>query len=232
MKRLHMSNKRLFGLIIAGIAGVLAGVTIWRFSIVTHTSIGTAERTFVLNCQFAKFRQIMIRKNATAAIVSAGGMRLIDEQVEGISLDTSKDDHPILSAIIGKSKAEVAADKTLTVELNDPNIDASELRLKQQAVIDESSMSVETSSIAPAGQLRNYKTTLEARETDRQTTVTIRIEMQIDVQLPIFFTRKADERVTESAERALAEQETSIEAFVDRFANSKVIIPDFPGKND
>ncbi len=57
---------------------------------VDHTSEGSSRRQFTIQVDFDTFRQIMVRKNATEAIVSHSGMKLLDERVDDISIDLPK----------------------------------------------------------------------------------------------------------------------------------------------
>ncbi len=78
---------------------------------VGYLATGHQQATFLIDCEFDKFRQIMVRKNATAAIIGQAEMILVDEQLNSMQLDARNDDRPLLNAIRGKSKADVLADK-------------------------------------------------------------------------------------------------------------------------
>ena len=97
-------------LVVAGVVILaLAGGAVWAFTPIPVTAEAQQQREFQVDCQYPKFRQIMVRKNATRAIVENGGMQLKSEQLGDVQLDLSADDRPILNAIRGKSRAEVAA---------------------------------------------------------------------------------------------------------------------------
>ncbi|PHQ33814.1 hypothetical protein [Rhodopirellula bahusiensis] len=201
-------------------------------STVEHLATGSAEKTILVECEFDKFRQIMVRKNATAAIVGQSGMRLIDESVEDLQLDTSQDDRPILNAIRGQSKAQVQAVKKLRVSLNDPHITADELTLRQRADIQPDAMSVVTQSIAAADNLESYKTTLDARPKGNQTEVTLLIALDVRVTVPKAFTGRADREVQQSAVDGVDEQADGLQRFVAEHAGQRFILPEFGSGSD
>jgi len=215
-------------LVIGGIAVVVIAVIaygVWIFSAVDHQTIGEAQREFSVDCDFKKFRQIMVRKNAAEAIISAGGMKLINQSLDDVSIDTSNDDRPILNAIRGRSQSELSAVKQLTVQINDPSVDADRLTLKQAANVQESSMSVETKSIAPAAQLKSYRTTLDAESSGNSTNVRLTVEMVLDLKVPAMFTDRADREVQSSAEQALKSQEQAMKTFVEKHKDKRLILP-------
>lgn len=212
----------------AGSVLLLAGMVAWQLRPIEHTALGQAKATVILDCEFEKFRQIMVRKNATKAIVGDSGMKLLEERVLDIDLDTSRDDRPLLNAIRGKSKTDLVAVKQLTVQLTDPMLEADELVLRQDADIQEHRIHVETQSKRPAGRLQQYMTTLDAFPDDdgAATRVELSVDMNVVIRVPKFFRHKADEGVQQAAEDAIAGQETSIKDFVALYADERFIIPD------
>jgi len=215
------------------IAGVVAlivaaglGVSIWSFSLVDYLASGKQEKSFVVDCDFAKFRQIMVRKNATAAIIGRSGMTLLDEKIQDVQLDTSGDDRPLLNAILGRSKSDLTAIKQITVKLDDPAIDADKLVLRQQATIQPDLMNVVTKSKEPSGNLESYETTLEAQPSGDRTEVKLMVALSVRVKLPKMFTSRADTQVQRSALDAVTEQERSITAFIAQYADERLILPE------
>jgi len=201
-------------------------VAVWSFSTVDYLASGKQEESFVVDCTFSKFRQIMVRKNATAAIIGQSGMTLLDEKIQDVQLDTSGDDRPLLNAILGRSKSGLTAIKQITVKLDDPAIDADKLVLRQQANIQPDVMNVVTKSKAPAGNLESYETTLEARPNGDRTEVTTMVALSVHVKLPKMFTSRADTQVQRSAIDAVTEQARSIKAFIAEHADERMIVPE------
>ncbi len=191
-----------------------------------HLSVGSATSSFDVECDFDRFRQIMVRKNATAAIVAHGGMTLLADQTRSLQVDTSVDDRPILNAIRGKSKANVSAEKQITVELIDPYVNADKLVLNQDVQINETGLMVNTTSREAAGNLQTYSTTLNAAPSGSSTNVELTIDMKVIVQVSPLFTSVADRRVQEATDRAIAEQRQALETFIGNFANEILILPD------
>ncbi len=183
------------------------------------------ERQFTLECDFDRFRQMMVRLNPTRAIVSHGGMELISEKTEGVDIDTSNDERPILNAILGNSHSKVEATKTITVSVKDPNIPNTELTLRQKANISENEIHVVTQSIGEQQSIKHYVTTLDANADGVNTQIKIGLEMKIEVSVPKMFTSRADAGVNESAARSLAEQQKAITQFVIENSDKRIILP-------
>ncbi|WDQ17278.1 hypothetical protein [Rhodopirellula sp. P2] len=214
-------------LLVAG--GTLAFLAL---SSIEHLASGSAKKTILVECDFDKFRQIMVRKNATAAIVGQSGMTLIDERVEDLHVDTSQDERPLLNAIRGRSKADVQAVKKLRVSLNDPHIVADELTLRQRANVHPDAMNVVTESIAAAANLESYRTTLDARRQGTQTEVTLSVSLDVRVTVPKAFTGRADREVQQSAVDAVSEQATGLQRFVAEHAAERFILPELGRGSD
>ncbi|MDA8744337.1 hypothetical protein N9N28_06885 [Rubripirellula amarantea] len=215
--------------IVAGVALILialATLFAWFMYPIDHSASGTHATTFSVDCDYDKFRQIMVRKNATAKLVAQSGMTLVDEQIEAMDLDTSNDNRPLLNAIRGKSRTDVTAVKEITVQLDDPAIDADRLVLSQHADVQADLMDVITKSKAAAGNLRNYETTLQARPNGGQTDVSISVSLQVDVRVPQMFTAKADREVQQSAVDAVVGQAEALKSFVAQYSDKKLILPE------
>lgn len=219
-------KKKTSIILAALVALVFVGCVAWQLRSVDHPAVGQATRDFVVDCSFDKFRQIMIRKNATKAIVGDSGMRLIDERVIDVDLDTSKDDRPLLNAILGRSKTDIAAVKELTVGLDDPMLEADELVLRSHVEIDDDSMQVRTVSRRPAGRLEEYETTLGAQPDENGTRINLSVDMKVRVAVPHFFRNRADAGVQTAAEEAIEGQQRSIKDFINQFADERFIFPD------
>lgn len=214
-------------LVIGIVAAIIAvAIVIWKASVVEHLSSGVSKQTFTVDCEFDRFRQIMVRKNATAAIVGHSGMTLLSEKVQDIELDTSRDDRPLLNAIRGKSKSEVTAIKIITVGLDDPTLEASKLVLRQVANIHTSEIDVTTQATGPAGRLEQYSTTLNAQPDSQGTQVTISVEMRVRVKVPMLFVSRADVRVQQAADAAINGQTAAIKQFIIENADQRIILPD------
>lgn len=135
-----------------------AGLVAWLLSPVNHLASGQRSASFFVDCEFDKFRQIMVRKNATAVIVEQTGMKLLSERLDDVQLDVGEGDRPLLDAIRGRWNSDMTAIKEIVVELTDPALNAKELILRQQANVQSGSMDVITKSKSPAGNLRSYAT--------------------------------------------------------------------------
>ena len=223
--------KRLvFFIAITVVLIAVAGVAFWQLAPIEHIAHGRHSATFLVDCDFDKYRQIMVRKNATKAIVGNSGMELLDEQIQDLDIDTSGDDRPLLNAIRGKSKTELSAVRMLTVSLNDPHLEANQLTLKQHADVKPTRMHVETKSIKPAGRLESYETELTAIRSGDGTEVALSVNMQIRLSVPKLFTGRADAQVHQAAVDAITEQQASIQQFVALHSDEKLILPEFLSK--
>lgn len=196
---------------------------------VDYVATASASRAFELDCDFAKFRQIMIRKSATKAIVNHGGMTLLSEEILRVKVDTSKDDRPILNAIRGESKTDLQATKMLTVKLNDAGVDVDRLKLRQEVAVEADGMAVRTAAVGPQQAVLDYVTTLSATPKSDTTHVELRTEMKIQVRVPRLFTHRADMGVADAAAAGLRDQQAAITELVAKHANDVLILPDIKG---
>ncbi len=227
--KFKLAATAIVGILIIGI-----GATVWSLSAVDHLATTKRAKTFTVDCEYGKFRQIMVRKNATAAIVGQSKMKLLEERIQDIEIDTSNDDRPLLNALRGRSESNVAAVKEITVSLDDPSLNAEKLVLRQQADIEPERMHVVTSSKEAAGNLKRYSTTLEARPKGDSTEVTLTVEMDIVVRVPKLFVSRADSGVQKAAEEAINEQASSIKALIAEHADERLILPELgpSGQNE
>lgn len=216
-------------LIIASFIAVVLlaiGAAAMLLTTVDHFSEVTATETVLVKCDFEKFRKIMVRKNATAAIVGHSGMELLEEQIQDLDVDTSNDDRPILNAILGKPKSELLAIRQLKVQLNDPYLEADTLLLRQQAKIEADRMDVTTESKLAAGRLEEYQTHFLAVPAGEETEVQLSVTMQVRVSVPKMFISKADARVEEAANKTITDQAESIQRFIAEHSDKRLILPD------
>lgn len=197
------------------------GFGVWGLSKTDCSVEGKSQQKFTLDVDFDTFRQILVRTNATAAILEHGGMKLVNEKTEDIVIDLSKDSRPLRNFLRGKSKADITAIKHLTVQLNDPQLNATELLLTQNCRIQREKIHIVSSSDKQAGELRIYNTTLDAVKVDNATEVTLSINMTVDVCVSRIFLSQAAPRVQKAAEKAMQEQKDAMRnlvANVDRHA--------------
>ncbi len=173
-----------------------------------------ADRKFALDVDIDTFRQILVRTNATAAIIEHGGMQLVNETTEAVDIDLSNDSRPLRNFLRGKSKANVSATKHLTLRINDPQLNATELLLSQNCNIQPEKIHIVTSSDQPAGELSVYNTILEAVKAGNRIEVTLSMEMTVVVCVPRVFLPQAEARVQQAAEKAMEEQEAAIRSLV------------------
>ena len=201
------------------------GIAAWGFSRSEQALHGLAERSFTMDIEFDKFRQILVRTDATAAILEHGGMKLIDEKTDAVDIDLSNDSRPLRNALRGKSRANVSAIKRLTVLLNDPQVNATELFLSQDCQIHPDSIQIQTTSDKPAGELKAYKTTLDSFRANHGTEVKLSMDMTVDVLISRMFLPQAKARVKKATEKSLEEQESAIRSLVSSFDGKAFILP-------
>ena len=152
-------------------------------------------------------------------------MKLINEKTDAVDIDLSNDSRPLRNALRGKSKANVSAIKRLTVQLNDPQVNATELLLSQDCQIHQDSIQVHTVSDQPAGELKAYNTTLDSVRASHGTEVKLSMAMTVDVLISRIFLSQAEARVKKAAEKSLEEQENAIRSLVSSFDGKTLILP-------
>lgn len=216
-------KKVLAGVVI--ILALLAGLATQLFKI-EHSANGRGSATFTLECDFNRFRQIMVRKNATEAIVNHGGMTLLSAGVQDLKIDTSDDDRPVLNAILGRSKAELDATKTLTLRINEAAIEAKELTLRQVVDAGQDHFKVETASMGEQSDIERYSSTVIASPIGNSTRVELVVEMTVNVEVPKLFVSRADAEVQQAASKAVTDQQTAITKLIVDHADESLILPE------
>lgn len=217
-----------------GYAGIFIGILtlaglgfgLWGMTRVQHSAKGNAEQTFTVDVSYEKFRKIMVRKQATAAIVEHNAMELIHEDLDSVGIDLSQDEHPILNALTGNSQADLSASKEIQVQVNDPYLDADRLTLNQQAQVGPTSMHVRTTA-TPTDNLKEYVTRLSGVPTEEGTEVRVSVDMRYEAKVPKFFRQSMDKRVQDAAEAAVNDQVDAIKQFISEHASAPVVLPDF-----
>lgn len=205
---------------------LVVGVVGWGLWAVEYTASGSSHREFTLNVDFVKFRQIMVRKNATQAIVAHSGMKLIEERVNDLSVEVPRQKRPILKALLGNANADLAASKQITVSLEDPQLNAKQLTLNQLVDIHPDYMEVHSESSEPAGNLKYYATRLRASDYEGGTKVELTIDQKVDVKVPKLFIAEADRKVQQAADESTTQQEQAIRAFITQFQDEVIVIPE------
>lgn len=213
-----------FALVFAALIAV--GLIGWGMWSVEHIATGSSRREFIVHVDFDKFRQIMVRKNATEAIVAHSGMKLLEEKLNDVSIDMPRQDRPILNAILGKSNADLAATKQITVSLENPDVGAPQLTLNQHVDIQPNEIDVRSEATGPAGNLKAYSTRLHASKFEGGTKVELSIDQTVNVKVPQFFIATADQRVQKAADDSTAEQERALRDFITKFVNDAIVLPE------
>ncbi len=199
------------------------GIAMWP---VDHISQGSSRREFTMEVDFDKFRQIMVRKNATEAIVAHSGMQLLEELVDDVSVAVPQQERPILNAILGQANANLSAKKRIIVSVDDPAIGVDKLTLHQTVDIQPESMDVQSNATEPVGNLQAYATRLRASKAAGGTKVELAIDQTIRVKVPRIFGSAADRRVQKAADNSTAEQEQAIRDFIAKFENEVIVLPE------
>ena len=213
-----------FALVLAALIAV--GLVGWGMWSVEHIATGSSRREFIMHVDFDKFRQIMVRKNATEAIVAHSGMELLEEKLNDVSIDMPRQDRPILNAILGKTNADLAATKQITVSLENPDVGAPQLTLNQHVDIQPNEIDVRSEATGPAGYLKAYSTRLHASKFEGGTKVELSIDQTVNVKVPQFFIATADQRVQKAADDSTAEQERALRDFITKFVNDAIVLPE------
>jgi hypothetical protein len=113
------------------------------------------------------------------------------------------------------------------VELNDPQLNASELKLSQDCKIQPDHIHIETISDQPAGELKTYRTSLDAVKANDGTEIRLSLDMTVEVSISRLFLPQAEARVKQAAEKTMEEQESAIRNLVSKFEGDAIIMPVF-----
>lgn len=185
-----------------------------------------SQRSFSIDTDFGRFRAILVRKNATAAIVNHSGMELVEEQLQSLAVDGSNDDRPLLNALLSESKTDLSAHRKLTVKLNSADMGAQQLELEQASEIHADQMRVDTQSLAPAGILRDYHNVLSAKAEGQATQVDLAVDLSVRVTVPWVLRSVAQTRVERAAELAGEEQQAAISALIKKYDDRLLVLPE------
>lgn len=220
-------RKLVFGGIVAACLLAVFAIGLWQLSEVSRAITGSSEREFAIDVEFEQFRKIMVRKDATGAVIGHSGMKLLKQKLQGVTIDASADRRPILNALRGKSESDLSATKQIVVRLEDPALKADELSLTQRAQVEPNALRVVTTANQATGNLEAYETTLRAVPQGNQTRVDLTVNQTVRVEVSWLFLSVAERRVQRAADDALAEQEQAIKDFVSRYADQVIILPEF-----
>ncbi len=175
---------------------------------------------------FARVRAVLVRKDATKAILEHRGMRLLNVQLRSAQLDTSQDDRPLINALLGQSQSELNAEKLVTVEVTDSHAGTAELQLLQIAEAGPEKLDVVTQATHPQGNIQRYETHLLATPTGTQTSMSLDLVMEIRIRVPWLFTWRAQSEADWSAEQQLQEQRVSLTQLIAESADEAIVLPE------
>ena len=196
----------------------LAGVGFWQIAPCEFNGRTSAEFSGEIAVPYNEFRTMMVRNNANQSIVEQGGMKLIDEEVLNMDIDLSRDNRPLLNAILRRSQSCVTASKRLTVAVDNTDICVDKLQLHQDARITPECLDVNTASEVAVGDLKHYRTTLHAEPKGESTAVTISVELSLCKELGKLFHTEAQQRLDTAAQQTALQQFEALVQFADENA--------------
>ncbi len=191
----------------------LAGVGVWQIVPCEFQGSSQAEWSEEIDVPYDEFRTMMVRNNATQAIVERGGMRVIDEEVINLQVDLSRDKRPLLNAILRRSKSSLTATKRLTVSVNNSDIQADRLVLMQNAEITPEKLDVNSFSEGPAGDLKSYRTSLHAEPKGDITLLRVTVDMQLCKSLGKLFHGEAQSQLDAATHQTVQQQVEALQQF-------------------
>jgi hypothetical protein len=196
-----------------GIIGA-TGAGLWNVVPCECRAISKYEDSRVIDIAYQDFRTLIVRNDATKAIVERDGFMLVDQEILELKIDFGDDKRPILNALFGKSKSNVKASKRLIVGLNDANAGADKLVILQNSRITPQEVSVESNSEYRCGDILKYVATLNARPVDAATSVRVAIEIEISKPLSPFLHSIAQTRLDRQVKESVDKQVIAINEFV------------------
>lgn len=205
----------------------LAAVALWLAFRPVHRSVEVSEQiAFRIPDAYSRVRAVLVRKDATRAILEHAGMRLIDQQIRGVQVDASQDRRPLLHAVLGNSQSELNAEKLITVEVTDPYASTDRLELLQTAVIEPEQLRVDTRSTGRRGNLTHYETSLHANSDGVDTAMTLTLAMGLQIEVPWVFSWRVPADAQLSAQQQLQGQRDAILSLMAKSANEAIILPE------
>lgn len=194
---------------ISGVLLAACGIA-WQLSSTDYMASGSSERVFLLDVEYDKFRQILVRNDVTSEVIAASGLTLKSDDLENLVVDTTKDRRPVINALLGRSKTELEATKHLTVSVKNAEVNLDTLELTQHAEVGNDLISVRTVADKPTGNLESYETSLKAKRVVKGTEVVVAVQLKVNTTLPRLFQSTARERVQAAADKTTKEQEATL----------------------
>ena len=194
---------------ISGVLLAACGIA-WQLSSTDYMASGSSERVFLLDVEYDKFRQILVRNDVTNEVIAASGLTLKSDDLENLVVDTTKDRRPVINALLGRSKTELEATKHLTVSVKNAEVNLDTLDLTQHAEVGNDLISVRTVADRPTGKLESYETSLKAKRVVKGTEVVVAVQLKVNTTLPRLFQGTARERVQAAADKTTKEQEATL----------------------
>ena len=208
---------------IVGVLVVACGIA-WQFSSINYLASGTSERAFLLEVDYDKFRQILVRNDVTREIINASGLALKSDELENLVVDATKDRRPVINALLGRSKTELDATKHLTVSVKNSEVNLDTLELTQHAEVGNDQISVHTVADKPTGNLESYETSLKAKRVAKGTEVVVSVQLKVNTTLPRLFQTAARERVQAEADKSTKEQEATLRDVIVKHTNELTVV--------
>jgi len=209
-----------------GLSGVLlaaCGIA-WLFWSINYMASGSSERAFLLDVEYDKFRQILVRNDITREVIAASGLTLKSDEIENLVVDTTQDRRPVINALLGRSRTELEATKHLTVSVKNAEVNLDTLKLTQQAEVGNDLISVRTVADKPTGNLESYETSLKAKRGVKGTEVIVTVQLKVNTTLPRLFQSTAGKRVQAAADKATKEQEATLRDVIAKHSNERTAI--------
>lgn len=174
-----------------------------------YASTQTAVRVFAIDEDFTAVRKILVRNESAKQIVTMGGdSEFIDQEwtAGGGELGSLEPLNP---------SWRLELHGALRVRTRDPYIGEDEIELEQEVQIEPDRLDSVAKLKTPTKRLKQYVMTTKFSRSERGTTsVELKLTQEILTDAPWFAHGIADRRVRASAERTLANQESSIRKLV------------------
>ena len=208
---------------ISGVFLAACGIA-WQFSSTNYMASGSSERVFLLDVEYDKFRQILVRNDVTSEVIAASGLTLKSDDLENLVVDTTKDRRPVINALLGRSKTELEATKHLTVSVKNAEVNLDTLELTQHAEVGNDLISVRTVADKPTGKLESYETSLKAKRVVKGTEVVVAVQLKVNTTLPRLFQSTARERVQAAADKTTQEQEATLRNVIAKHSKELTLV--------
>lgn len=200
--------------ILIGLAVI--GLMVKEQLLFTHKIVASPKYSFYLPYNYDIVRRVLVRTNAMEKLVESENGQIIEQDWQGFSLSTDK----ILNA-----NWLVEASGIFKVRVRQEYLNET-IKLKLRSTITREEMLVTITSLAPAGYMNFYSTTIQLKRQGDRTLVCIwlSIEAQFTAPKSDFIKQQVQQQLKKEAEKSVLRTQKTLQVIIDQYKDKKIIL--------